>query len=62
MQSPASSLSLSLTFQAGAVVLFIHWRVAAERRGRAGDLFFMARAALAELGVELRRCRLATAW
>jgi hypothetical protein len=29
-----------LGFQAGAVVLFIHWRVAAERRGGAGDFVF----------------------
>ena len=29
---------LALDFQAGAAVLFIHWRVAAERRGGAGDL------------------------
>jgi hypothetical protein len=28
----------SLAFPAGVVVLFIHWRVAAERRGGAGDL------------------------
>ena len=33
----------SLRFQAGAVVLFIHWRVAAERRGVAGDFLFMER-------------------
>jgi hypothetical protein len=47
----------------GAVVLFIHWRVAAERRGGAGDLFFGdLPAALAELGGGLRRDRLATAW
>ena len=32
---------LALDFQAGAAVLFIHWRVAAERRGGAGDLFLM---------------------
>ena len=30
-------------FPAGAVVLFIHWRVAAERHGGAGDLFLMDR-------------------
>jgi hypothetical protein len=30
---------LALGFQAGAVVDFIHWRVAAERHGRAGDNF-----------------------
>ena len=30
----------SLAFQAGELVLFIHWRVAAERRGGAGDFFF----------------------
>ena len=30
---------LALDFQAGAAVLFIHWRVAAERRGGAGDFF-----------------------
>jgi len=33
-------LSLSLGFQAGAVVLFIHWRVAAERRGDPALFFF----------------------
>ena len=30
----------SRAFQAGELVLFIHWRVAAERRGGAGDFFF----------------------
>ncbi len=33
-------LVLALGFQAGAVVDFIHWRLAAERHGRAGDNFF----------------------
>ena len=38
----------SLRFQAGESVLFIHWRVAAERRGVAGDfLFYGTREALA---------------
>jgi hypothetical protein len=54
---------LALDFQAGELVLFIHWRVAAERRGGAGDFVFGdLRAALAQLGGRLRRDRLATAW
>ena len=52
----------ALRFQAGELVLFIHWRVA-ERRGGAGDFFFTcSTAALAEVWGQLRRDRLASAW
>jgi hypothetical protein len=41
IRRPSLRRLLSLAFPAGAAVLFIHCRVAAEWRGGAGDFFFM---------------------